>query len=62
MTMFNWSPEDGSVVSSHIWVFVVVAVVLTILTSAVWYIATHFGKARLSRHEDLELGKHLPGE
>ncbi|KAH8896755.1 hypothetical protein GQ53DRAFT_803594 [Thozetella sp. PMI_491] len=60
MTMFNWSPQDGSVVSSHIWVFVVVAAVLTIVTLAVWYIATRFGKTEVSRHEDLELGNPLP--
>ncbi|KAK9774516.1 hypothetical protein SCAR479_08864 [Seiridium cardinale] len=57
MSMFNWSPEEGSVVSDSFWVFVVVAVVLTMLTLLVWQIASWRQKRKApSRDRDLEEG------
>ncbi|KAK9425573.1 hypothetical protein SUNI508_02934 [Seiridium unicorne] len=57
MSMFNWSPEEGSVVSDSLWVFVVVAVVLTVLTLLVWQIASWRQKRKApSRDRDLEEG------
>lgn len=56
MTMFNWAPQDGSAVSNYIWVFVVVATVLTVLTLSAWQIATYWQKKSSSRNKDLEMG------
>ncbi|KAK6070265.1 hypothetical protein SCUP515_08485 [Seiridium cupressi] len=57
MSMFNWSPEEGSVVSGSFWVFVVVAVVLTALILLVWQIASWRQKRKApSRDRDLEEG------
>ncbi|KAI1799225.1 hypothetical protein F4811DRAFT_123599 [Daldinia bambusicola] len=45
MDMFDWNPQDGdSVVSKYIWLFVVLAVGLTVITVFAWYHIT-------TRHE-----------
>ena len=56
MTIFNWAPGDGSIVSKYLWVFLVVAAVLTVLTLLVWQIATCRQKKKAPGFEDLEIG------
>ncbi|KAF4634377.1 hypothetical protein G7Y89_g3742 [Cudoniella acicularis] len=36
MTFFNWSNSEGSVVSKHVWIYVVVTVFFTLLTIGSW--------------------------
>jgi hypothetical protein len=46
-TLFNWSPGEGeSVVSSYVWVLVVLSVGLTIATMLIWYVTTIRDKKR----------------
>ncbi|KAI1864776.1 hypothetical protein JX265_008500 [Neoarthrinium moseri] len=57
MSMFDWSPSEGSVVSDSLWVFILVATVLTALTLLVWQIVTCRQKRKASsRDRDLEVG------
>ncbi|KAK3374514.1 hypothetical protein B0T24DRAFT_626774 [Lasiosphaeria ovina] len=37
MTFFRWDPEDGNVVSSYIWIYVVIAAAFTAVTLVLWW-------------------------
>ncbi|KAK7416637.1 hypothetical protein QQX98_005108 [Neonectria punicea] len=46
MTIFDWSPKSGAIVSKYIWVFIVVSLALTVITVLIWYFATHKKKRK----------------
>ncbi|KAK7427390.1 hypothetical protein QQZ08_006159 [Neonectria magnoliae] len=46
MTIFDWSPKSGTIVSKYIWVFIVLSLALTIITVLIWYFATHKKKKK----------------
>lgn len=59
MSMFNWQARDGEpVISSHIWVYFVIAIPLTILVVAVWL--WWFCTQEKAQRHDIEL-QRLPG-
>ncbi|TEA14671.1 hypothetical protein C8034_v003138 [Colletotrichum sidae] len=50
MDMFNWEAESTeSIVSKHIWLFVIVALCLTIVTLLAWHFGTRREKKRAER-------------
>ncbi|KAK8090364.1 hypothetical protein PG997_005325 [Apiospora hydei] len=40
MSFFNWQTSDASLVSTYFWVYVVIAVFLTLLTVGSWWVST----------------------
>ncbi|KPM35896.1 hypothetical protein AK830_g10665 [Neonectria ditissima] len=60
MTIFDWSPKDGNIVSKYIWVFIVLSLALTVITVLIWYFATHKRKKKGTDSLE-ELGMSEPG-
>ncbi|GJC89563.1 hypothetical protein ColLi_12401 [Colletotrichum liriopes] len=53
MDMFNWEAIEGeSIVSKHIWLFAVLAVGLTLLTVAAWFLGTRREKAMAAQSDE----------
>ncbi|KAI3528435.1 hypothetical protein CSPX01_16231 [Colletotrichum filicis] len=53
MDMFNWEAVEGqSMVSKHIWLFAVLAVGLTLLTLAAWFLGTRREKAMADKSDN----------
>ncbi|KAK1714928.1 uncharacterized protein BDZ83DRAFT_588592 [Colletotrichum acutatum] len=53
MDMFNWEAVEGqSIVSKHIWLFAVLAVGLTLLTIAAWFLGTRREKAMADKSDN----------
>ena len=56
MTMFNWDGVDGTpVVSSYIWVFIVLSAALTGAVVIVWHLSTN----RAKKEDGIGSGKDL---
>jgi len=55
-SLFNWSATEGeSVVSSYIWILVVLSVGLTFVTMLAWHCVTTRDKKREGKRKDIEL-------
>jgi hypothetical protein len=57
MTMFNWQANNGeAVVSSHIWLYFVIAGLLTIAVIGIWVLWYKLVQEKLSkrRYDDVE--------
>lgn len=58
MTMFNWQARDGEpVYSTHLWVYFVITIPLTVLVLSVWF--WWFRSQEKNQKHDIEL-QQLP--
>lgn len=60
MTFFNWFGQSGQVVSSYIWIYVVVTVFFTLLTLACWWYFITYRPSRLRKNSKETSEEEVP--
>ena len=65
MSMFNWGATNGeSVVSTHIWVYFVIAIVLTLVVLGIWLLWYKWTQKKESERttKDIEIAMNRKSE